>query len=96
MGGEVEAPSDGAVPRAPRRCALLLRPDHRHRHIAGACYAQGMTAFGPADPDLRLSAICRTAAGSGARPRRRVGLCRRRDHRATPPEIKISFNVSTS
>ena len=40
MGGEVEAPSDGAVPRAPRRCALLLRPDHRHRHIAGGVQSE--------------------------------------------------------
>jgi hypothetical protein len=22
-----------------------LRPDHRHRHAAGACYAKGMTGF---------------------------------------------------
>ena len=47
MGGEVEAPSDGAVPRAPRRCALLLRPDHRHWHAARGVLCEGNDGFRP-------------------------------------------------
>jgi hypothetical protein len=33
-GGEVAAAANGALPRAPRRGARLLQPDHRHRHAA--------------------------------------------------------------
>src|SRR5690242_11481966 len=82
-GGEVEAAADGALPRAPRRGALLLRPDHRHRHAAGSLLREGndWISFCPADPDLRLSALCRTASRSSARARRRVGECRWPYHR---------------
>src|SRR5205807_1079614 len=63
-GGEVEAAADGALPRAPRRGALLLRPDHRHRHAAWGLLCEGDDgiSFCAADPGLRLSAICRTAS----------------------------------
>src|SRR5207248_9659062 len=63
-GGEVEAAADGALPRAPRRGALLLRPDHRHRHAARGLLCEGDdgVSFCAADPGLRLSAICRTAS----------------------------------
>jgi hypothetical protein len=52
--------------------------------LLGACYVKGMTGFlSAADPDLRLSAICRTASRSRARARarRRVGECRWHYHR---------------
>ena len=63
-GGEVAAAADGALPRAPRRGALLLRPDHRHRHAARGLLCEGDdgVSFCAADPGLRLSAICRTAS----------------------------------
>src|SRR5439155_17213404 len=63
-GGEVAAAADGALPRAPRRGALLLRPDHRHRNAARGLLCEGDdgVSFCAADPGLRLSAICRTAS----------------------------------
>src|ERR1700726_4213135 len=63
-GGEIAAAADGALPRAPRRGALLLRPDHRHRHAARGllCERDDGVSFCAADPGLRLSAICRTAS----------------------------------
>src|SRR5439155_13650837 len=44
-GGELEAAADGALPQAPRRGALLLRPDHRHRHAAGGLLREGNDGF---------------------------------------------------
>jgi len=43
-GGEVEAAPDGALPRAPRRGTLLLRPDCHHRHAAGSLLCGGNDA----------------------------------------------------
>ena len=34
VGGTVEAAAERALPRAPRRGALVLRPDHRHWYVA--------------------------------------------------------------
>ena len=44
--------------------------------LPGACYAKGMTGFlSAADPDLRLSAICRTASRRQVPSVRRRSLC---------------------
>src|SRR6516165_2379617 len=64
VGGTVEAAAERALPRAPRRGALVLRPDHRHRYIARGvlCKRDDGIPVGAADPHLRLSAICRAAS----------------------------------
>src|SRR5262245_31814659 len=64
VGGTVEATAERALPRAPRRGALVLRPDHRHRYVARGvlCKRDDGISVGAADPHLRLSAICRAAS----------------------------------
>src|SRR6516162_5968419 len=64
LGGTVEAAAERALPRAPRRGALVLRPDHRHRYFARGvlCKRDDGIPVGAADPHLRLSAICRAAS----------------------------------
>src|SRR5262244_1630985 len=64
VGGTVEAAAERALPRAPRRGALVLRPDHRHRYVARGvlCKTDDGISVGAADPHLRLSAICRAAS----------------------------------
>src|SRR5262249_58086007 len=59
VGGTVEAAAEPALPRAPRRGALVLRPDHRHRYVARGvlCKRDDGISVGAADPHLRLSAI---------------------------------------
>src|SRR5215470_2361727 len=74
VGGTVEAAAERALPRAPRRGALVLRPDHRHRYVARGvlCKRDDGILVGAADPHLRVSAICRAASGPFARARGRV------------------------
>src|SRR6516225_5081123 len=64
LGGTVGAAAERALPRAPRRGALVLRPDHRHRHVARGVLPKRDDGIpvGAADPHLRLSAICRAAS----------------------------------
>src|SRR5215813_4651694 len=64
VGGTVEAAAERALPRAPRRGALVLRPDHGHRYVARGvlCKRDDGISVGAADPHLRLSAICRAAS----------------------------------
>src|SRR5215475_4814705 len=64
VGGTVEATAERALPRAPRRGALVRRPDHRDRYVARGvlCKRDDGISVGAADPHLRLSAICRAAS----------------------------------
>src|ERR1700756_34079 len=59
LGGTVEAAAERALPRAPRRGALVLRPDHRHRYVARGVLRKRDDGIpvGAADPLFRLSAF---------------------------------------